>query len=49
MDLFTNDTIFKEVLNYNPTSGLDPYNDSFNDLGFDSMSMVYNLGDLSII
>jgi hypothetical protein len=27
----------------------NPYNDRFNELGFDSMSMVYNMGDLSLI
>ena len=49
LDLFTNDTIFTEVLCYVPTVGLDPYNEQFEELGFETSSLVYNLGDLSLI
>jgi len=48
-NLFTDEAIFQQVFYFEPTLGLDPYNDSFDTLGFGSASMVYNLGDLAII
>jgi hypothetical protein len=50
-DLVTNDYVFVEILYYEPTSEqtLTPYNESFEDLGFETKSMVYNLGDLALI
>jgi hypothetical protein len=48
-DLFTSDEFFTEVLHFYPTVGLEPYNDNFDELGFGTKSMVYNLGDISII
>lgn len=48
-DLFTDEEIFKTAFNYNPTVGLDSYNDNFDSLGFGSASIVYNLGDLAVI
>jgi hypothetical protein len=38
-------------MHYEPSSELTltPYNDSFEDLGFDSLSIVYNMGDLSVL
>jgi hypothetical protein len=49
-DLVTNDYVFINILHYEPSEGLtlSPYNDRFEELGFDSMSMVYNLGDLAL-
>jgi hypothetical protein len=50
-DFVTNDYVFVNILLYEPSEELTltPYNDRFEELGFDSMSMVYNLGDLSLI
>jgi hypothetical protein len=50
-DFATSDYVFNEVLFYSPQNALTltAYNEKFNNLGFDSMSMVYNMGDLSLI
>jgi hypothetical protein len=48
-DLFTNEEIFAKVFFFTPTVGLEPYNDNFESLGFESASMIYNLGDLAVI
>jgi hypothetical protein len=48
-DLFTNEEVFTNVFFFTPTVGLEPYNDNFENLGLDSASMVYNLGDLAVI
>jgi hypothetical protein len=48
-DLFTNEEIFANVFFFTPTVGLEPYNDNFENLGFESASMIYNLGDLAVI
>jgi hypothetical protein len=49
--MFTSETFYIDFLSYEITKEqtLTPYNDSFEELGFDSMSMMYNFGDLGII
>ena len=49
LDIFTSEEIFSETFNYTPTIGLEEYGDRFTLLGYDTMSVVYNLGDLAII
>ena len=34
---------------YNPLDGMDGFSDNFDLLGYDSKSMVYNLGDMTIL
>jgi hypothetical protein len=48
-DLVTNDHVWG-FLDYEPSEELTltPYNDRFEELGFETKSMVYNLGDLAL-
>jgi hypothetical protein len=49
MDLFTSEYIYSEVLNYNPTVGMEEYGTRLPAVGYDSTSMIYNMGDTGII
>jgi hypothetical protein len=48
-DLFTNEEIWRTVFHFEPSQGMEPYNDNFDALGFETSSIIYNLGDLAII
>jgi hypothetical protein len=48
-DLFTNEEVLTNVFLFSPTVGLEPYNDNFENLGFETSSIIYNLGDLAVI
>jgi hypothetical protein len=41
--------LFAGVFNYEPTKGMEPYNERFLMLKYESTSVVYNLGDVSLI
>lgn len=49
MDLFTSEYTFSEILNYNPTVGMDEFGTRLPAVGYDSTSMIYNMGDTGII
>ena len=49
LDLFTDEATFSETFNYNPEDCMEEFDDRFTLLGFDTTSIIYNLGDLSII
>ena len=49
LDLFTDENTYSNTLNYNPIYGMEELNERFDLLGYDTQSMVYNLGDLSLI
>jgi hypothetical protein len=49
LDLLTSETMFSATFDYNPMYGMSEYNDRFGLLGYDTQSVVYNLGDLSVL
>ena len=48
-DLFTDEEIFRQVFLFEPAYGLDPYDDSFDSIGFGSASIIFNMGDLAVV
>jgi hypothetical protein len=49
LDLITSEDTYANTLNYNPVDGMDEFRVRFTLLGYDTTSMVYNCGDLSIL
>ena len=49
LDLYTNEETFSETFNFNPEDCMDEYSEKFSLLSYETTSMIYNLGDLSII
>ena len=49
LDLMTDENFFSNTLDYNPQDGMVAYNERFELLGYDTTSIVYNLGDMSLL
>jgi hypothetical protein len=49
LDLFTSEDTYAVTLNFNPEQGMEEYNDRFTLGGYDTTSMVFNGGDMSIL
>jgi hypothetical protein len=49
MDLFTSEYTYSEILNYNPTVGMEEYGTRLPAVGYDTTSMIYNMGDTGIV
>ena len=47
--LLTSETMYAETFDYTPIYGMEEYNSRFGLLGYDTQSIVYNLGDLSVL
>jgi hypothetical protein len=49
LDLITDDDLWVGTFNYEPSVGMDPFNNRFELLSYETKSIIYNLGDLSIM
>jgi hypothetical protein len=49
LDLFGTEALFGNTFNYEPKEGMEPFNDRFLLLKYETQSVVYNLGDVSVI
>jgi len=49
MDLFTSEDTYSQILMYNPTVGMEEFGTRLPMVGYDTTSMVYNMGDTGVI
>ena len=49
IDMITDESVFEDTFSYLPLYGMESYDEEFANLGFETCSFVYNMGDLAIL